>query len=120
MKQNFVLKSNVDVEDLTRIHPNLLLLFAHINKYAYDNNLPVTVTSITGAAFGRRTRTHKEGRAIDVSLRGWPEEFIEDIELTFNKLFKNEAAISASDLKPRAIVVHDAGTGNHIHAQVRS
>lgn len=67
----------------------------------------------------RVSRSHQEGRAVDVRTRGIPEEFLKTVEEKFEKIYKNEAAISMKTKKPDLIVRHNSGNGDHFHIQVR-
>ena len=82
----------------------LLGLFA---EYCYTNNLPFKVTSITEDVRGRVTTTHREGRAVDLSTKGWTVNDIETATQYFNSRYSPLCAISKSDLKPRCLVYHN-------------
>ncbi len=120
MYKNFICKKNVNVNDFLYISTNLLLIFTHLCLYAEQNGLPVIVTSIMDSAEGRIFKTHSDGRAMDISIAQWPIRFVKRMQREFNRKFLSIAAISMADKKPRAVVVHDAGTGSHLHIQVRS
>lgn len=119
MRQRFAVKKDVALNDFMFLHPYLVLIYANLCVYAYNNTLPIVVSSMIDKAPGRKSQTHKEGRAIDLSVHGWPDLKIKEITKKLNREFKHLAAISASDKKPRAVVVHDSGSGVHFHLQVR-
>lgn len=113
-------KAEVDIaEDFRHMKPALFFLFGAFLEYALHYELPVTVTSISDKAKNRVSRTHQEFRAIDISARGWSDFHAERITYHLNRKFKDVAAISASDHVPRAVILHDAGSGRHFHLQVR-
>lgn len=66
----------------------------------------------------RVSKSHQEGRAADIRVRGWPLEFREKFEKHFEVKYKNWAAISASSGLRNLIVIHDNGNGIHCHIQV--
>jgi hypothetical protein len=125
--------------DLNYMHPSLLLLLAHINLFCLENDLEFKITSIFRSAerdkqLGAVSKTHQEGRAIDVSIYGWDDEVVDFLEAQINDLVEIEhlengapnpfyqiGAISSKDFKQRAIVVHNNhdGPGGHAHIQVR-
>ena len=115
----FTCKEEVNIQDLEVIHYNLLFLFAIFYQYATYHDLPVKVTSIMEHVDGRLTKTHAQGRAIDLSLKGWTEEHIKDVSDILNTHCKDIAAISASDGVPRAVVVHGKDENRHFHLQVK-
>ena len=64
------------------------------------------------------SRTHEEGRAVDVSVKGWAADDIDDFVHDSNKQFGSIGAISATDGVSRFCVFH-VGTAAHFHLQVR-
>lgn len=123
MKNKFSLGFKYDVKpgDLMFLTHNCNLLFVETLNYCQKNSLPVVVTSLISDRVNVEavSRTHEEGRAFDLSTQDWSKNQIIDFCDYLNKNYKNVAAISASDLKPRAAIYHDSGYGHHIHVQVR-
>jgi len=120
MKKTFDIKPDVDIEDLMFLQPATLYLLGAFVVYANNLGLPVNITSICEDVQGRKTRTHCEGRAFDVSVRGWNLLDIQNAVAYFNKNFKDIGAISSSDHKARALVYHKIPGGiAHFHAQTR-
>lgn len=116
---NLQFKDGVNPLDLAKIHPALLFVLGFIALYAKAFSLPVVVSSITDDAPNRKSKTHEDGRALDISLNGWGELHIHRLEFIVNQRFARELGTAPSGEPLRVIKVHDAGTGNHIHAQVR-
>ena len=121
----FSKKEEVNLEDIMELHPNCLgLLYAFI-MYCNFKGLPCKITSIKDEAAGRVSRSHAQGRAVDISARGFSTDDIDDALIHFNKNYENIAAISAKDLKPRALVYHQAKLPDgslgvaHFHLQVK-
>ena len=117
-KRYFTFKKGVHELELTEVTPLMLKLFAGFLIVASDNSLPVEITCIKQHIPGRVSTTHKEGRAIDISVRGWSKFDIETVCDKINEKYESIAAISYSDMIPRACVYHE-GTAYHIHLQVR-
>lgn len=106
------------MQDIFMLTPKMLLLLGALTEYCYVNNLPVTITSIIEDVDGRQSQTHKEGRAVDISVRGWEPEHITKLLTYLNSKYRLIAAISKSDGEPRAAIYHE-GIGWHLHLQVR-
>ena len=119
--KSFSFKEEEKMLELAIIHPILLFVFSDFNFYCYERNLPVVVTSavrhnIDGVSV---SNTHLEGRALDISVKGWSHGDINEAKDHFNEKYKQFAAISASDYKPRLLVYHDVGLGEHLHMQIK-
>jgi hypothetical protein len=114
-------KDDVKPDDIRFFTPNCAILFLEAIRYFEDNGFPMVVTSIKSDRGGIQTisTTHEDGRAFDVSSKGFSERKIKDVVSHFNSQFKNIGAISYSDLVPRAVLHHDSGYGAHFHFQVR-
>ncbi len=122
MDKRFTLQDDCSMEDLMYLHPNLLILLGTLLKFADSRKLPVNITSIISDRKNvvSKSTTHEQGRALDVSIKGWKTKDIEDIEKLMLHNHKGIAAISAKDNKPRPVVFHNyMNQGNHIHIQVR-
>ena len=65
----------------------------------------------------RTSRTHREGRAWDISVRGWLELAIEEFMREFSKRFEHVAAVGGKTGKPELIVRH-VGSADHMHVQI--
>ena len=117
----FETSKNVNLEDFKMVHPALLVLHTATVLYCNEYNLPCEVTSIMSDRDGlnESTQTHVEGRAFDLSVKGWTDTHIHRFVYLMNRDYADIAAISQSDLKPRAVVYHDVGHGEHLHFQVR-
>lgn len=109
MKNTFELKEGVKLEDIQMLHPNCIVLLGAFTLYCMENKLPCVVTSIhSDAAKGRVSTSHAEGRAFDARSKEWSWFHIERFMFHMNEKYKNIAAISARDGKPRAVVHHRA------------
>ena len=119
MQHSFRCKDEVDINNLMSISPYLLEIFASFTLWSHQRGLPVVVTSIIDDSVKRVSSTHKTGRAIDISARGWDKVSIKEAVEHFNFIYKRYGAVSYSDGQARAIVFHNSGYGDHFHLQVR-
>ncbi len=117
----FRYKEDIDPKDLEMIQPALWILLTRTMLYCAEYKLPFVVTSIISDRknINSKSRTHEEGRAIDISSKGWTESHIYRFQYHMNTWYSDIAAISAKDNEPRAVVHHDSGYGEHFHLQVR-
>ena len=114
-------KEDVNVEDLLLLDPRVLIVLGHFVSYAQKHNLPVTITSVISDRknIASVSRTHEEGRAIDIRSKTWPEEHIEGVIDHMENICNHYGAISYSDLERRVIIHHKIrGGGEHFHLQV--
>lgn len=104
----------------------LQIMFLDFKKYCSDRSLPVPVITriiderIPGVS---KTDTHKDGRAIDISSKGWHADEIEDVVSYFAVKYEDWGAIPFPthdtpypDPNP---LVHHYGVGYHFHLQIR-
>lgn len=118
----FTLKENLSFRDIQEMHPALWILFSATILYCKEYKLPCKITSLKSDREGVRAKstTHEEGRAFDLSVSGWTEMHVHRFVFLMNSDYREIAAISASDLEPRAAVYHEYdGQGSHIHLQVK-
>lgn len=121
MKQYFEIKSDVVLEDIMFLHPALLIMLSHALMFCSQYDIKCKVTSIIADRDDVRpsSKTHSDGRAVDISVKGWSKFHIKEFINYMEENFSDIAAISASDKKPRPAVYHNVGWGDHIHLQVR-
>ena len=117
-----IFKYDKDIERSHFLHPTAFLVFARARQWAHDKDLPFVVTSTVSTkeeddVINRQTKTHRQGRAFDMSVQSWSTDDIDDFKCDMEKELGRYGAISASDLARRLIVVH-TGTAPHIHAQI--
>jgi hypothetical protein len=114
-------KNEWELEHLERIHPNLFYLLGCIVKFAYDRSLPVTITSIIRPRLPVSVSdSHGDGRALDLSVRGWSVDHCLEAVDYFKKNFAHIGAISAKTGEPNPLVYEPtAKYGAHLHLQCR-
>ena len=120
-----VFKPEVIPSDICKIDPYLRVVLSYFEAYCVQfeiNHGIVKVTSImSDIVEGRISDTHKEGRAVDVSLDGISEFHRNKINHFLNSRFAQDWGTRPvdSDKKLRVCVIHDSGRGIHCHLQVR-
>ena len=78
-----------------------------------------TVTTLQeDIKLARVSASHRENRAIDISLKGWSEEFIAEFIKEFESIYMFAAPLGKQSGKPSLIVRHNVGYGDHLHVQV--
>lgn len=115
----FTTKPEVDMEDFKQMKPLLIVVFGYFLQFCAENKINPNLTHILGDLHVSKSRTHSEGRAFDVSTRGWTAKQIDDCIVYMNDKVGHLGAYSASDGKQRVIVRHDAGMGDHFHCQIK-
>lgn len=95
----------------------MIMGFAH--NWAFERNLVFRLTSVVSeekrdVILGRVSASHREGRAFDISIRGWTTDDIDDFREDLQRKFGQYGAVSLRDNVRRLVVVkHD-----HIHVQI--
>ncbi len=118
-------KDHRNMLDYMYLHPFIVMILADMSWYCAKYNLPFVITSaistkVEDEALKRVSRTHREGRAVDLRSRGWSATEREQFEKYFNDKYKQEyGAISSYTERPKLIHYHDSGHGSHFHIQTR-
>lgn len=104
------------------LHPLTLMILCDAVHWARVRDLPASISETVTSpeedkALNRVSDSHSEGRAFDLSTRGWDEESIAKFIEEFNRRYGSLAAIGGSG-KPALIVRHDTGRGDHFHVQI--
>ena len=104
------------------MHPLMVSILGYAAFVAQEMDLPFVVTDTVSdlhkdKKLGRTSASHREGRAADISLRGWTTDDIDNFKLKLEQKFGKYGAISSRDNQRRLVVVH-TGTAPHIHLQI--
>lgn len=115
-------KSKKAFDGFSKCHSVMQFLAHEIKDWCIKNECTflITETKTTDAedrVLNRVSKTHQEGRAIDLSCREWKKENIEEFIAYFSHKYAHIAAVGMSG--PRLIVHHDSGHGAHFHVQIR-
>lgn len=121
-KFTYFLKDGVNPEYQT-MHPQIFVVLGHLFMWCQSNGLTCTLTSTNEkVGFNRKSRTHQEGRAVDVRVWSFTEDQIKALTAYLNKTCGHLGAISTKDGERRLIVRHGTeagGRGDHLHLQVK-
>lgn len=117
----FEVKEDIQLKDLQKLHPAVWIIFTGALLYCKRNNLVCRITSIISdrVNVNSKSRTHEEGRAIDLGVRsedGWNPVHAQRLCYQLNKDYSEIAAVSYSDHKARAAIAKS----DHIHLQCRN
>jgi len=117
-------KYKKDMELYFALSLELQMIAADMAIYSRDVlNKPFIITeTLTDIDIDKRyqrvSSSHREGRAIDISLNWWTKEDAQKFTDHFNSKYVDMAAISGSTLKPTLCVYGDKRHLSHIHVQV--
>lgn len=116
-------KDGVNSSDWHNVNSKLLILIDYLITHCEVHSLPLTITSIIRPMIKgvSKSRTHQEGRAFDISVRGWK---LDDIVMIIDSVNEKHTigAISLKDGQEREVIYEDgitAGKGAHLHFQCR-
>lgn len=115
-------KEGIDPTDMHGLDPKLLIIWGHFLMFANRNNLPVEVTNISHKFRFSKSSTHPEGRAIDISSRGWQQTDIDNVIEYVEKVAGHYGAYSIRDHRQRPVIHHElfqdgVSMGAHFHLQ---
>lgn len=110
----FTFKEPERLKEIQLINPLLGIVLFDMAYYCYIRKLPMTITSMIrtfeeNKAMNAKSSTHVEGRAFDLSIKGWDLFKIDEFCQHFNSKYIEFA-------KP--LVICHEGTAAHIHVQV--
>lgn len=105
------------------LHPTMHQTIFDLSLWCEDNNIPFKITeSITtlkiDQSLKRVSDSHRTKRAIDLSIKQFPEKQQEIFKNIFNERYKSIASISQNDNIPRLIVEHGEGPNRHFHIAI--
>ena len=112
-----------DVKDRIRyLSPAALIILCDLVMYCEQKQYHLVISdAVTDVhedmALNRISSTHREGRAFDISAKDLTREMQLEIKRVFASKYKHLAAVDGIG-DANLIVIHDAGTGEHLHFQV--
>jgi len=119
MKQFFKCQDNL--EEIMSVSPWLLMVLADCILWAEKEGLTITVTSLLRESDDgiSESTTHQEGRAMDLSVKGWNEGQIRRLSEFLNRKYASLIGTAKTGALPRVCYYHNNGNGWHFHLQVR-
>ena len=123
MLENENFKTELAKRRAVHMHPLLKNIMVEMVNWFAANKRLATITATVSTIeednlIGRKSRTHREGRAFDLRTWDLPKELVEECVDVFEKTYGHLGAISFKTNEPNLIVWHDAGTGAHLHVQL--
>jgi len=99
-----------------------MMVLCDVILWARAKQIPVVISDAVTSLeedqkLKRVSSTHREGRAFDLSTRGWSKDQIDECVRVFGFKYRPIAAVG-EDGSPRLVYFHNAGTGDHLHFQV--
>lgn len=121
---NIKFKKNELIQEYQQISSKLQLILEDMAGFVRGHGYEFIITDLLSdynedIALHRVSRSHTEGRACDIRVIDWTEEFRLKFEQYFENKYKDKAAISSLTLKPNLIEIHNNGNGLHCHIQVK-
>lgn len=109
-------------QEFSQISVVLQLIVDDFARFCHAGGHELVITDALSSAaddarLGRVSTSHREGRAVDISVKTWPEEFIVRAVAWLERVHGHKGAISKSDGKRRLVVDH-VGSARHLHIQI--
>lgn len=124
-KKFIKLKYAKKLEQITMIHPKLLMVLADMAWWCAKRNIDFVITDLLSSLkrdkkLGRRSNSHRTARAADIRSRTFSDDQKEEFVDYFNDKYAAIASVSRSDLTPRLVVLHGKGNNEHFHVSIHS
>lgn len=101
------------------LHPEMRGLLEWVYRSAWPTDVVMVITRIADYDAGQKTAVHTEGppwRAVDLRISNIPTKDAERVRDAVNAAWRYDP----NRPEMRCCVLHDAGSGNHIHLQVHN
>jgi len=104
------------------MHPIALMIMFDMIQYLVSSGVNPVITSTVSTIqedkeLGRVSLTHRTGRAFDLSIKEWPDNFTNYFVRRFKNKYGHYGAIVNGS--PSLIVDH-IGTARHLHIQINA
>lgn len=114
-------KTDLVFQRFDECHSIMKSIASDMYQWTVQNKCPFMITESKTTKteddlLKRVSKTHQEGRAIDISYHGWTKENADKFIAYFSHKYASVAAIVSNG--PKLIVFHDAGSGSHFHVQI--
>jgi len=118
MSLKFKGKGHAVAPEIKDMQPALVIVLGVVLQFCKGHMLECKVTNIKHKFPQSESNTHPEGRAFDVSVKGWKEEDIHGCMKYVRRKVGNLGAISNKSNDHTIAVFHNVGLGPHLHFQV--
>ena len=117
MEKTYKLKDGAKPTELLIMQPSLVIAFGYLLKFCQLNDLPCVITNVSHEFKQSISKTHIEGRALDISIKNWSSQDIRKGLAYVRKHAKHLGAFSKKTGRRNIIMNHTVGLGDHIHLQ---
>lgn len=88
----------------------------------FQDNTPIVITEAVTTLehdnkVGRKSATHREGRAIDIRCNNWKPEKLADFLIYFDAKYRRYGAVVSGGSR-KFVIAHGEGINLHIHVQI--
>ena len=116
-------KYKKDAERFVNLRETLKDLVIDMACWADENGIDFVITATVSTleedtALKRESSSHRDRRAVDISLNGWDDLQIKDFVKYYTVKFGHLGALSKVDGQRRLIVFKKHGTADHLHVQI--
>lgn len=106
-----------------QISPILQSIVEEMSRWLDERDVTMIITETLTTIkidrmLNRVSSSHREGRAVDVSVRNIPKSILMDFITHFSEKYNKLGAVSKDDKIRRLIVYRPHGTGPHLHIQI--
>ncbi|GEM_PF-4307774 len=117
-------KTNQEKKEYPLVKERLRIIAEDMAMFCNDNGYEFLITDVLSEEsednkLKRVSKSHREGRAIDIRVHSWPLDFRKKFEQYFEDKYIDWAALSSNTLKPNLIVIHNNSNGIHCHVQTK-
>lgn len=107
------------IQDIYSMQPSLIIVLGTVLQFCKLNDLPCTLTNVTRSFPQSVSRTHPDGRAFDMSTKGWRQVDVTNCLSYVKKRVGHLGAYSKNSGAQTVGVYHNIGLGDHIHFQTK-
>ena len=107
---------DVSLDDMLIMKPSLVIVWGFLLKFCSMHEIPCRITNIKTKFPKSVSDTHPQGRAIDISVRGWSILHVRDAQDYLERNVGHLGAIVGRGDR-RVSVFHNV-YGDHLHLQV--
>lgn len=110
------------IRSVDGLTPPALMVLGDIICWCIEKGVTPVITDTVSTleddlALNRVSSTHRDGRAFDISTRGWDRELVAECVRVFNMKYRHIAALDSIG-NTKLVYFHNAGFGEHLHFQV--
>jgi len=118
----YTFKTTNDIELYVKTRMELQMIFIDLAMFCEEKMLPrPTITSTIRPMLARSiSRTHEEGRALDIRSKVYNPEEIRIMCNYINNKYAAKYGTAPTGKEPRCLIFENIGEDSHFHLQVRA